>query len=124
VKAFDYDMASAQISNPRVVVTVPSDLGKPDGMTVDAEGMLWVALWDGCCVGRWNPQTGRLLETLAVPARRVTSCAFGGPDLEDLYVTTAKIGPTESDLALQPHAGGLFRAHPGVRGVPAFEFAG
>lgn len=124
VTAFDYDVASAQIGNPRVVIAVPPDLGKPDGMTIDAEGMLWIALWDGGCVGRWDPRTGRLLATLAVPARRVTSCAFGGPHLEDLYITTARTGLTEPDLALQPHAGGLFCARPGVRGVPAFEFAG
>jgi sugar lactone lactonase YvrE len=125
VTAFDYDMASAEIKNPRVVVTIPPDLvSKPDGMTIDAAGMLWIALWDGGCVGRWDPKTGRLLETLAVQARRVTSCAFGGPGLEDLYITTARIGLTQPDLALQPHAGGLFRARPGVRGVPAFAFAG
>ena len=93
-------------------------------MTIDAEGMLWIALWEGGCVGRWDPQSGAMLGTIAVPARRVTSCALGGPGLRDLYITTARIGLSESDLARQPHAGGLFRARPGVAGVPAFEFAG
>jgi sugar lactone lactonase YvrE len=124
VTAFDYELASGRIENPRTAISVAPDLGKPDGMTIDAEGMLWIAHWDGGCVGRWDPGTGRLLQTLAVPARRVTSCAFGGPSLEDLYITTARVGLTEAELALTPHAGGLFRARPGVRGVPAFEFAG
>jgi sugar lactone lactonase YvrE len=124
VTAFDYDLASGQIVNPRTVITIPTDSGKPDGMTVDAEGMLWIALWEGGCVGRWDPRSGARLDTVAVPARRVTSCAFGGPNLDELYITTARIGLTESDLAEQPHAGGLFRARPGVAGVAAFEFMG
>ena len=124
VTAFDYGMATGRITSPRTVIVVPSDSGKPDGMTIDAEGMLWIALWDGGRVGRWNPHTGALLETITVPARCVTSCAFGGPSLRDLYITTARIGLAESDLAHQPYAGGLFRARPGVTGVPAFEFAG
>ena len=124
VTALDYDMRTGRIENPRTAVTVPPDLGKPDGMTIDAEGSLWIALWDGGCVTRWDPRSGRLLETLAVPARRVTSCAFGGPDLDELYITTARTGLTESDLAGQPYAGGLFRARPGPRGMKAFEFGG
>jgi len=124
VTAFDYDPRTGNITRPRPVVTIPPDSGKPDGMTIDAQGMLWIALWDGGCVTRWDPRTGRLLERVAVPARRVTSCAFGGPDLGDLYITTARVGLTERELAEQPGAGGLFRVRPGVRGVPAFEFQG
>jgi sugar lactone lactonase YvrE len=122
--AYDYDMATGRIENPRTAIIVPPECGKPDGMTVDAEGMLWIALWEGGCVGRWDPQSGAMLGTIAVPARRTTSCAFGGPGLRDLYITTARVGLSESELARQPHAGGLFRARPGVAGVPAFEFAG
>lgn len=124
VTAFDFDMATGSLGPPRTVITVPANLGKPDGMTIDAQGLLWIAHWEGGCVGRWDPQSGRLLETIPVPARRVTSCAFGGPHLDELYITTARIGLTASDLALQPLAGGLFRARPGVAGVSAFEFAG
>jgi sugar lactone lactonase YvrE len=124
VTAFDYDVASGQIANPRTVITIPEDCGKPDGMTIDAAGMLWIALWEGGCVGRWDPRTGAWLDSVAVPASRVTSCAFGGPDLNELYITTARIGLNVSDLAEQPHAGSLFRARPGVPGVAAFEFAG
>jgi sugar lactone lactonase YvrE len=124
VAAYDYDLASGQIGNSRTVITVPADAGKPDGMTVDAQGMLWIALWDGGGVSRWDPRTGARLDTVDVPARRVTSCAFGGPELDELYITTARIGLTEADLVHQPKAGGLFRARPGVAGVSAFEFAG
>jgi sugar lactone lactonase YvrE len=124
VTAFDYDLATGGLGNPRTVIAVPADSGKPDGMTIDAQGMLWIAHWEGGCVGRWDPHGGALLATVPVPARRVTSCAFGGPDLDELYITTARIGLTESDLVLQPHAGGLFCARPGVGGVPAFDFAG
>jgi len=124
VTAYDYELATGQITNPRTVITIPPGCGKPDGMTIDAEGMLWIALWEGSCVGRWDPRCGDLLGTITVPAQRVTSCAFGGPSLLDLYITTARIGLTESALARQPSAGGLFRARPGVGGVPAFEFAG
>lgn len=124
VMQFDYDLVSGQIENPRTAITIPTGDGKPDGMTIDADGMLWIALWGGGCVGRWNPRTGECLACLDVPARQVTACAFGGPDLTDLYITTARIGLSEADVAAQPLAGGLFRARPGVAGVTAFEFAG
>ncbi len=124
VTQFDYDLRSGRIANPRSVITVPADEGKPDGMTIDSEGMLWIALWGGGCVGRWDPRTGTRLATVRVPATRVTSCAFGGESLDDLYITTARTGLSDSELADQPHAGGLFRTRPGVTGVAAFEFAG
>jgi len=124
VDAFDYDLDTGAISNRRTVVTVPGDMGHPDGMTVDAEGKLWVAHWDGWHVHRWDPKGGELMESIPVPAARATSCAFGGPDLDELYITTARAGIDDSALGEQPHAGGLFRARPGVRGVEAFAFAG
>jgi len=124
VSAFDYDLDTGGITNRRPAVVVPGEMGHPDGMTIDAEGMLWVALWGGRCVSRWDPTTGRLLGTISVPASHVSSCAFGGPDLRDLYITTARAGLSDVALRAEPHAGGLFRARPGIRGVPAFAFAG
>ncbi|NLX56551.1 MAG: SMP-30/gluconolactonase/LRE family protein [Planctomycetaceae bacterium] len=124
VTAFDYELASGQITNPRVVISIPAAAGKPDGMTIDEAGMLWIALWEGSCVGRWDPHSGTQLLSISLPVRRVTSCAFGGAQLDELYITTARTGLTESDLASQPQAGGLFRVRPGVRGVAAFEFQG
>jgi sugar lactone lactonase YvrE len=124
VDVFDYDHASGSISNRRVAVRVPQEMGYPDGMTMDSEGMLWVALWQGGKVVRWDPRDGRLLQTVDVPASNVTSCAFGGAALDKLYITTALITVSPRDLERQPLAGGLFRVDVGVTGLPAFEFAG
>lgn len=124
VVAFDYDLAAGTLSNRRVVVEIPKEQGLPDGMTIDAEGMIWVAVWGGWGVSRWNPATGELLRTIRVPASQVTSCAFGGPNLDELYITTARTGLTDEELEQQPHAGGLFRVKPGVRGTPTDAYRG
>jgi sugar lactone lactonase YvrE len=121
VDAFDYDVTSGNIDHRRVAVPIPADQGRPDGMTLDAEGMIWVAHWEGWRVTRWNPVTGQLLATIHLPVARVTSCAFGGVNLDDLYITTAR--PAADDPA-QSHAGGLYRVRPGVRGVPAVAYKG
>lgn len=117
IRSFDYDKATGKIRNEKVIVTIPEGMGHPDGMTIDAEGMLWVAMWGGSCVARWNPNDGSLLSTIEVPALNVTSCAFGGPDLQTLYITTASIGMNEEQQAQYPLAGGVFVATPGVGGV-------
>jgi sugar lactone lactonase YvrE len=119
VKAFDYDLASGDIRNGRIVIEIPEGMGFPDGMTIDEEGMLWIALWGGCAVGRWHPETGELLQTVSVPAANVTACAFGGPDLATLYITCARI---KTDLEAFPMAGALFSVVPGVRGVESDFF--
>jgi sugar lactone lactonase YvrE len=124
VTAYDYRAATGALSNPRPVITFAEADGWPDGMTIDSQGMLWIAHWQGGQVSRWNPRTGQRLDAIAVPAPLVTSCAFGGPDLDHLYITTARSGLKPEALETYPHAGGLFRAYPGVRGVPAFEYGG
>jgi sugar lactone lactonase YvrE len=120
VDAFDFDTGSGEIANRRPVVEIEAGAGFPDGITVDATGALWVALWEGGCVRRYSPE-GALLGIVDVPALRVTSCVFGGAELEELYVTTAR--PDGEDPA-QPFAGGLFRVRPGARGLPPCRFAG
>lgn len=122
VDAFDYDGITGSISNRRVAFKMPEDAGFPDGMTVDSEGMLWIAEWDGGRVGRWNPHTGDLLDTIEVPAGHVTSCVFGGSDLEDLYITTACAGMKDEDMEAQPLSGNLFRVHTGIKGQPTVPF--
>ena len=92
-------------------------------MTVDAEGCLWIAFWDGWCVRRYSP-AGECLGKLDVPVSKPTSCAFGGPNLDQLYITSASIGLSDPDLADQPQAGGLFVAAPGVSGIAELPFAG
>ncbi len=122
--AFDYDKASGDMRNRRVVVEIPAGEGWPDGMTIDAEGMLWIALWDGWCVRRYNPNNGALLDEIKVPVARPTSAVFGGANLETMYITSASTRLSAEALAAQPFAGGIFKAHPGVSGTPTFEFLG
>lgn len=124
VFVFDYDIETGAISDRRVAVRVPKDVGTPDGMTIDAEGMLWIAHWGGANVSRWNPSTGERLLTVQVPATQVSSCAFGGADHDQLFITTARKGLPDEALTNQPQAGGLFRVEPGVRGGPAYLFDG
>jgi len=124
VVAYDYDVESGSLGQARTVVTIPEGGGFPDGMTVDAEGMLWVAQWDGWQVSRWNPQTGEQIGKISLPAARVTSCTFGGERLDELYITTARTGLSEEELAKQPHAGGVFRVKPGVVGLPTHMYGG
>ncbi len=122
VRAYDYDAETGNITNPRDVIHFPEDEGFPDGMTIDEEGMLWIAHFSGSKVSRWDPNSGRQLSSISVPAKHVTSCTFGGPDLDELYITTAKLDDTNMDEF--PHAGGLFRIKTGVKGLPAFRFNG
>jgi sugar lactone lactonase YvrE len=82
--------------------------GAPDGMTIDAEGKLWVALWGGNCVARFDPHSGRLLQKIIIPAPNVSSCAFGGENLEMLYITTARAWMSSDKLNEFPLSGGVF----------------
>jgi sugar lactone lactonase YvrE len=122
VKAFDYDLATGQIANPRVTIYVPESLGWPDGMTSDTDGNLWIAMWGGAQITKWNPKDGKLLEQIAVPALHTSSCVFGGKDMNQLYVTSARKGMSESDLKKYPLSGGLFKIDTNVTGMPTFEF--
>lgn len=123
VMAYDYDLQTGSIANPRPVVRVPGELGWPDGMTSDQEGNLWIALWGGAKVTRWNPATGQMNAAVPLPALNVTSCIFGGPELGNLYITSARKGMNPAQLAEYPLSGGLFRLETDTRGLPTFEFA-
>jgi sugar lactone lactonase YvrE len=123
VDAYDFDSSTGSIRNRRRLIEVPSGEGTPDGMTVDAEGCLWVAVWNAGAVRRHRPD-GSFLEEVRLPVRQVTSCAFGGPDLGDLYITSAARGLSERDLEAQPHAGGVFCCRPGVTGLPSNRYFG
>jgi sugar lactone lactonase YvrE len=108
VVAYDYDLTTGGIRNKRVVIEICQEEGFPDGMTIDEEGMLWIALWDGWKVARYNPYNGELLHQIHLPVARITSCTFGGSNLQDLYITSAKTGLKQEELAQQPLAGCLF----------------
>jgi len=122
VQAFDYDLATGQIANPRTAIHVPDTLGWADGMTSDTDGNLWIALWAGAQVTKWNPRTGQLLEQIPVPAFQTSSCVFGGKDMNELYVTSARKGMSEENLKKYPLSGGLFKVETKVTGMPTFEF--
>lgn len=121
IDVFDFDPEAGVIGNRRRLVDIPRDEGLPDGMTVDAEGFIWVAIWDGWSVRRYDPN-GRLARVIEMPVARVTSCAFGGPDLADLYITSAISTLSHEQLTGQPNAGGLFRCQPGPRGRPTNSY--
>ena len=119
VDAFDYDVARGTISERRTLAPIDPNDGVPDGLTLDAEGTIWVALWGGSEVRRYTPR-GELVDRVSVPASQPSSCIFGGRALDTLYITSARTGLE----APRPHEGSLFAVQPGVRGRPAFRFAG
>lgn len=124
IQGFDYDNQTGNISNRRISVTIPRGNGAPDGMTIDADGNLWVALWGSGTVGKFNPNTGEMLQKIMVPAPNVSSCAFGGKNLDTLYITTARVWVSKEKLLEFPLSGGLFCVKPGVHGVPAEFYQG
>ena len=116
---FDTDPETGTLGARRRFVTVG---GVPDGLTLDAEGGLWLAVWGSAELRRYTP--GGVLDTVVtLPVSQVTSAAFGGADLSTLYITTARENFTPADLAGQPHAGDIFACTPGVTGRPPFLFA-
>ncbi|MBM3276463.1 MAG: SMP-30/gluconolactonase/LRE family protein [Candidatus Handelsmanbacteria bacterium] len=124
IRAYDFEAASGQIANEQVVCRFAEGMGLPDGMALDEEGMLWVAHYNGARVCRWNPNTGEVMQTIPLPVSRVTACAFGGADLDTLYITSASMNMSEADWKKEPQAGGLFVCRPGVRGTPTYRFRG
>jgi sugar lactone lactonase YvrE len=121
VKAFDYDIETGQIANPRVIIHFEDTFGWPDGMTTDSSGNLWIAMWGGARITQWKPK-GMLLEQFGIPALNPTSCVFGGPDMNELFITTARVGMDTAGLKKYPQAGGVFRMETNVTGMPTFEF--
>jgi len=124
IYAYDFDAAAGRVSNRRVFAKADTaKYGFGDGSTIDAEGCLWNCRWDGGCIIRWTPD-GKMDQVIQMPCRRVTSCIFGGPDLDTLYVTTVTYGFSPAELAEQKNAGGIFALDVGVKGLPDGEFAG
>lgn len=122
IKAYDFDNTTGNISNPRVAVQVSESLGFPDGMTIDEDNMLWVGMWNGNAVIRFNPLTGKIDRKIEVPAHNITSCAFGGEDLDILYITTARVDMTDEELVKYPLSGSIFKVNPEVKGVKSTFF--
>jgi L-arabinonolactonase len=121
--SFDFDFDSGTPHNGRVFAEVPLSSGVPDGATVDSEGFVWSANFDGGCLTRYAPD-GSIDRLVPMPVQRPTSCAFGGEDLSILYVTSASLNLTDKQRIAAPLAGGLFAVDPGVKGLPEPRFAG
>jgi sugar lactone lactonase YvrE len=123
VVAYDFELSTGNIANKRTVIIIDEKDGYPDGMTIDNEGMLWIAHWNGWQVTRWDPAKGKKLFALSLPVANVTSCTFGGSNFQDLYITTAKKGLTVDELKQQPLAGNLFVwKNTGYTGMAAVEY--
>lgn len=123
VDAFSYDLETGTVHGRRPFVDLSAERGNPDGLTVDVDGGVWVAMAGGSAVRRYAPD-GRPDQVVEVPAEKVTSATFGGPGLRDLYITTSTEGLSEQQRRAQPQAGLVFRARPGHAGLPASGYAG
>lgn len=121
VEAFLFDEETGDIHFEKEAIRVLPEFGRPDGMAMDAEGMIWTGNSMGSGVYRWNPLTGELLDTIKLPVPNITSCAFAGPDLDQLVITTARENLSEEVLEKHPESGGLFIAKPGVKGLPVYK---
>jgi sugar lactone lactonase YvrE len=121
--ALDYDTLTGAVSNRRVFARLAEAEGMPDGLIVDAEGFIWNGHWNGWKLTRYDPK-GKIERQIRFPVQHVISFAFGGRELDDLFVTTASWGFTAEERKQQPWAGDLFRVHTGVRGLLEPAFAG
>ena len=124
IYVYDFDLMTGTIANRRAFITLDTSDGTPDGLTVDEDGCLWVAIWDAWRVSRYSPEGQEMLR-IKMPVPRPTSCCFGGANLDTLYVTSASVRLNEQALASAPLSGSLFSIRiPGVRGLPETTFAG
>jgi sugar lactone lactonase YvrE len=121
--AYDYDLEIGAMANRRTFARVPEEAGVPDGLCVDADGYVWSAHWGGWRLTRYAPD-GRVERVVKMPVPQPSCPAFGGPDLDVLYVSSAAIEMTPADFAKAPDAGGLFALDVGVRGLPGNRFTG
>ena len=123
VRAYRFDSKTGSIEFEKVAITVPEEIGSPDGMCIDEEGMLWIAHWNGFGVYRWDPIRGILLDKIDVPVPQVSSCTFGGSNMDQLFITTAREGFSAAQSEKYPDSGSVFIAQPGVKGVKKNIFA-
>lgn len=124
IYAYDFDLRAGEIANRRPLITFDTTDGTPDGLTVDADGCIWVAVWDAWRISRFSP-TGEEMQRIMMPVPRPTSCCFGGENLDTLYVTSASVRLSAEVLSKAPLSGSLFSIQiPGVHGLPETTFAG
>ena len=123
IDRFDFDVDTGHIRNRQTLASVPKASGSPDGLAVDTEGCIWVAIAKGGLVQRFTPQ-GEIDAVVRIPVDFVRSCTFGGKRLTDLYMTTASVGLSKGQLDQQPHAGGIYKCQTWVEGLPQTSFGG
>ncbi len=122
VDVFDYDIDRGDIKNQRIAFSLEAFEGYPDGMTIDSDGNLWIAFYDGQCVRCFERESGICLCKISLPVPRVTACWFGGDVLNDLYITTAREGLSKEELEKYPFSGSLFKITLPYRGLPTNSF--
>jgi sugar lactone lactonase YvrE len=122
ILAYDFDSETGNISNPKVIVSVPESDGAPDGMEIDENGNLWVAHWGDAKVKCWNPVTGKVIDEIAIYALNPSSCIFGGKDLNTLFVTSARDKMSAQELKKYPLSGAVFQVPMPVKGLLCSRF--
>jgi sugar lactone lactonase YvrE len=123
IYAYDFDLGSGRIANRRIFIDLSSEPFEPDGLTIDQEGCLWVAMWNGWCIIRFDSD-GREIQRITMPVQRPTSCTFGGADRTSLYITTASVGLSEVEIQDSFYSGDLFSVASQVIGLPTYAFRG
>jgi sugar lactone lactonase YvrE len=121
IYAYDFDAVTGNISNRRIFVDLTGESFYPDGLTIDSQGYIWSAMWNGWCVIRFSTE-GQEVFRLQLPVPLVTSCTFGGEDLQILYITTASIGLSQREIEKSFNSGDLFAFNTDVMGLPTYEF--
>jgi sugar lactone lactonase YvrE len=122
IYTYDFDAETGAISNRRTFAHTPDEAYEPDGLAVDSEGYIWSACWNAAKIIRYAPD-GTIDSVIQVPALRTTSCVFGGPDLEDLYITSSRADLSAQELEQYPFSGDLFCLKTGIKGLLKFKFA-
>ncbi|MEH2070916.1 MAG: SMP-30/gluconolactonase/LRE family protein [Nostoc sp.] len=121
IYAYDFDSVTGNITNRRIFVDLTHESFHPDGLTVDAQGNIWSAMWNGWCVIRFNPKGEEILR-INLPVPLVTSCTFGGEDLQTLYITTASVELSQVEIDKSFYSGDLFALETDVTGLPSYDF--
>ncbi len=117
VQSFIFEEKTGGIIFEKNVIQIPGEMGSPDGMAIDEEGMLWIAHWGGFGLYRWNPRNGKLMDKIEVPVPQVSSCAFVGEDSDYLLITTARENMKEEEIKKYPESGDIFLVKANVKGM-------
>jgi sugar lactone lactonase YvrE len=121
IYAYDFDSKTGSIQNRRTLVDLSHENFEPDGMAVDAEGCIWSAMWNGWCIIRFDPN-GKEMMRVKLPVQLPTCCTFGGEQLTDLYITSASVGLSQSEIQKSFYSGDLFCLQTDVIGMPSYQF--